>query len=417
MAVASYMSAPKAKPLAATQTRTAAVNAPIRPTGAAGGTGAGGGLTPPPNIVRPQTGAGGVGNQIGNLAPRGPAGGVQGSNQFNPYQDYGGQRQPTQPGNSQLALGGNNQRPANNNFGGQFNPQSQFGAWNPNVPPPPPPTGGNVPNIGGGLNQRFNATDIWEPGNYNTHDAAIPNFLERTLPLAQLQQGQFQYGLDVVEAQRRNNRDYGLQENQNNYQQQLSTRQQQMAEQQQRMMGNHADRDFAQRQRTDQWGNQIANRGLDLQGREINNTGAYQRGINQNQANRNANDLRVGMDQNQANRDVANTYGGAQRYGADQQRIGQMYGADQQLAGERYGADQQLAGNRYMSENQLQGTRYQADQGLAEAGLYSGAQRYGTDAQERMNTALMANNLQTSAMGAFGRSQAPKANWSARSWG
>lgn len=331
------------------------------------------------------------------------------------------------------------------------------GPFNPTFPQPQQPATGNQGTAATtGANQFLdsinNAPDIWNPDTFEHPDNKYNHYLDAVMPLAQFNQNSYQYGMDFNEAQRRYNNDYALQQNQNQFQQQLSTQQQKMAEWQAQQAASQWAQQFGQTQLTDQWANEIARQQLALQGQEIGNTGAYQQGLisnqanlnnfqnqywqgqNANQAQQNANQLRVGLDQNAATRDVANTYAGAQRYGADQQYYGQLYQSDRQLEGDKYQALMNLQGNQY-----------QADRGLDVANVYGGAQKYGADTQltgtkyqsdtERQVAQMQnqflyqqlaqqaqqaemerQNQLAMASMAAYGRSQAPVANWS-RNWG
>jgi hypothetical protein len=89
------------------------------------------------------------------------------------------------------------------------------------------------------------------------------------------------------------------------------------------------------------------------------------------------------MDANNASRDVAGTYAGAQRYGADQQ-----------LAGTLGAAGLYSQGGIKEAELGLQGT-------LGAAGMYSNAQRYGSD-QERLSSDYAAQMGFQGQMGAAG---------------
>jgi hypothetical protein len=383
------------------------------------------GPTGPVNMAQGGTGAGGIGGQggqtydggLGNMTPQQ---GGQGQSQMgwggwgDAYRQanrptYNGQQNPLpqlpqqQPQNPYQPY-----QPQQN-----YNPnQNPYDAnWQPNIQPQQYNMGTPV-NRGDGSQNFWNTLNPWGPDRSNEQMQRI----QQLLPVGQFDQNNFQYSNDFNEAQRRFNLEYGQNQNQNQFQQQLSTRQQNMAERQLGIGSDQWNRQFGHTQNMD-----LQN--LNLSREQMNNI------------------FRQGMDQNQATRDVANIYGGANRYQADQQLQGQRYmsdaqryQADQNLTGNRYQADQQLQGQRYMSDqqlreaglyseaqrfqsqNQLLGTRYEADRGLDVANVYGGAQRYGTDAQERMNTALMANNISVANTQAYGRSAAPQLNW-ARSWG
>lgn len=242
---------------------------------------------------------------------------------------------------------------------------------------------------------------IFNPGSYTDENSQYARYMASALPVAQFGQNNFQYRNDFNEAQRRWEAEFGATQGQNQFQQQLSARQQMSAEEQARLAAAQWNQQFGHTQYMDK-------EGLGLTREQI------------------ANQFRMGMDENQATRDVAGIQAGANRYAADIYSGAQRYGADQSRIADMYGADRGVdVANVYGGAQ-----RYQADQGLAgqlgSANIYSGAQRYGADQelaaakyqwdmQQRINAAMMANNLQVANISAYGRSQAPNTQW-ARSW-
>jgi hypothetical protein len=293
-----------------------------------------------------------------------------------------------------------------------WNPQ-QGQTSRPNAYKPPNPAG-----VGGVESGFFGAggQNFYNPESFVADDSPYAKYINTMLPVATFGQNNFQYRNDFNEAQRRWESEFGATQGNNQFQQGLSARQQQSAEEQARLAQANWGQQFGHTQNMDY-------AGLGLSQQEINNQYA------------------MGMDQNAATRDVANTYAGSNRYQADQGRMADMYGADQQRMGNMYGADRQMQGQLGAADTYARGGMYEADQGLrgqlgsAEMGMrgqlgaadiYGGAQRYGSDQelaaakyqwdmQQRMNQAMMENNLQVANTQAYGRSQAPQTNW-ARSW-
>jgi hypothetical protein len=299
----------------------------------------------------------------------------------------------------------------------QWNPQqsnNQYGGQPslPNTYKPPNPA------TQGGAEKSFFGADpnLFNPDAFKDNDAMTPNYISSVLPVAQFGQNNFQYRNDFNEAQRRWQAEFGATQGQNQFQQGLSARQQMSAEEQARLAQAN-------------WGQQFGHtRYMDIEGLGL-------------QRQQMGNEFTMGMDQNRATRDVANTYAGANRYTADQQRWADMYGSDQQLRGQlgaaQYGMQGQLGaadlysrGGVQEAQLGLQGTLGAANMGLqgqlGSAGMYSQAQRYQADQemaaakyqwdmQMRMNQAMMRNNLQVANTQAYGRSQAPNMQW-ARSW-
>lgn len=330
-------------------------------------------------------------------------------------------------------------------------PSSSSG-WNPQLGAPPsfgPP--GNLAGVGGKEGDFFGGLGdaFGDPNAFNANDNPYAKYIAAALPVAQFGQNNYQWRNEFNEMQRISDRDFGRDIYNDQFQQQFSTRQQQMAE-------------WQAQEATKQWAAQFGHTrdmdwaGLGLSQQEINN--ALTIGMGQNEANRYASELGLqgqlgsaniyaGSQNYQADQQLAGTlgsaniYAGAQNYGADQQRIASMYGADKNLAGTLGSAGIYASSQNYGAELGLQGTlgsagmysdaqRYGAELGLqgtmGSAGLYSGAQKYTADQdlaaakyqwdmQMAMNQAMMANNLQVANIGAYGRSQAPAAQW-ARSW-
>lgn len=316
--------------------------------------------------------------------------------------------------------------------GGNNASQWSLPEWNPTTQATPQFTQGTQAAPGGGSQNYWDSANPWR---INPKDQTAMNYMTQALDVAQFDQNNYIYANDFNEAQRRYDLDYQRGLDQDNWQKTLTQRQQQAAELQAQLAYGLSRDQFGHTQQMD-----LA--GLGLSQQQINNQ------------------FTQGMDQNQASRDVANTYGNAQMYGADQQLAGNRYQADQQLAGQLGSAGMYSDAQRYQAMLGLQGQQYQADRGLdvanvygnaqnygadqqlagqlgsagmysdaqryqallamqgqlGSAGIYSNAQMYGTDAQERMNAALMANNLAVANMQAYGRSQPVQANW-ARNWG
>lgn len=275
-----------------------------------------------------------------------------------------------------------------------MNQSSQPNPGNWSVPSTSTPSYGTgtqatTPNYGAGYD-----TSQYSSANFQDKNEPLSRYIENTLPLATFNQNAYQYGQDFNEAQRRWNAEFGATQTQNQYNMDLQTRQQQMAEWQAQQAASQWNDQFGWQQQTDTWNRDIAQQQL-------------------------ANTYQQGMDQNQASRDVAGTYANAQMYGSNAQLAGTQYSADQYSAAQRYQAQQAALANMYGSDQQLQGT-------LGSAGIYGNAQMYGSDqqlagtqygwnTQAAMNAAQMANNIQTANINAYGRSQAPRAQW-ASAW-
>jgi hypothetical protein len=318
------------------------------------------------------------------------------------YSTMGGPTQPGGPGGAITPGQTGNFNP----MPGGFNPSSNMGSgpvsrgqagqmpnqpggWTPPQLPgwqPQPQQGGNSP-----TNDIFgdffkSDPNLFNPSAYKDNDAMTPNYLSQIKDLVQMQQNAKQWGVESGEALTQGDFNRWLAGDEHGFQKSLSTQQQQMAEWMARTGADQWDKTHDWTKTTDTWTRDLTDKGLN-------------------------NDFTMGMDRNASERygadkqlEGAGLYSGAQKYQADQGRIADMYGSDNQLRGNMYGADRSL-----------QGYQYQADRGLDEAGLYSGAQRYGTDAQERMNAEMMKNNLAVANTQVYGRSMAPNLRW-AKSW-
>jgi hypothetical protein len=303
-----------------------------------------------------------------------------------------------------------------------FNPQyPQYGGQSPSMPPRTPT------NPQGVYGDFLKTPGLFDPNSYNGDEAKLPGYLNQISPLLQMQQNAYQYATDSNQASNQFNATHGLAVNQTGYQQALSSQQQQMAEWIAQAQQGNWQQQFGHTQNMDY-------AGLGLSQQEIDNQ--YAIGMGQNQ---------VGL--HQANQQLAGTLGAANIYNQ-----GNMYQADQQLAGQLgaantyaqggiqealYGMQGQLGAANMGMQGQLGSANIYAQGGVQEAQLglqgqlgaaniYGGAQRYGSDQelaaakyqwdmQQRMNQAMMENNLQVANTQAYGRSQAPQTNW-ARSW-
>lgn len=314
------------------------------------------------------------------------------------------------PNNSGSAAVGNSfNKAANALAGGSLPPSSQASTttgtntnWNlPSFnPTPPQQIQYNPPSSvqrGEGVQNFFDTTKPWNK------DVSLEHFnqINNLLPVAQFDQNNYQWANEFNQAAAQWAAQFGLQQNQTQFQQQLATQQQLAAEQQAALAAAQWQLQFGHTSQLD-WA------GLDLQNQQINNQ------------------FTMGMDQNQATRDVANTYADSNRYQADQQLAGQLGSANIYAGAQRYGADQQLAGQlgsadiyagaqRYGADQQFAGTRYETDAQkwmaqIQNQFLYSQLAQQAQQAQlERENAIRMAN------IAAYGRSQSPQAAW-ARSW-
>lgn len=291
----------------------------------------------------------------------------------------------------------------------------QLPTWNPSTQQPTQAApGAQAPRSG--AQNFYGATDPWSNNTSNDFYNRINNLL----PVAQFDQNNMQYMQDFNESQRRWDAEFGATQGNNAFQQGLATRQQMSAEEQARLAQQNWSTQFGHTQQMD-----LA--GLGLSQQQIDNT------------------LRMGLDQNQATRDVAGIYAGSNQYQADQQLQGQLGSAQMYSDAQRYAAQLGLqeaqgyaAAQRYGAELGLQGQ-------LGSAGMYSNAQMYGADQglagtryqsdteraiaqqqnqflyQQLAQQAQQAqyereNQMRMASMAAYGRSQAPVANWS-RSWG
>ena len=165
--------------------------------------------------------------------------------------------------------------------------------------PPPPPLayggGGGFPNYTAGQTPspyaNYNA-NLFDPNQWKdtTQATQYQQYLDNTLPLAQFQQNQQQYGMDFAEAQRRYNEEMARQQGLDQYQQSTTNRQLTMAEQQaaaaqqqwnqqfQQQQGNDA---FSQNLATAQqaWNQNIQQQQQDLQGRQADIEAQYRAGL------------------------------------------------------------------------------------------------------------------------------------------
>jgi hypothetical protein len=373
------------------------------------------------------------GQSGGNTAYGGGGGGMMQTQQSNPYSGMGGQQQSswakqnqpqmrTQGGGSNLlqSMGitpqmqtqqqnpysgyassamntqGGSDRPRDDVRPGDYVGPAPGGSswslpqWNPTIAPPP--NAPITPATPGGVEKNFFGTQdgssdmmkkLFDPNSYTANDSEWAKYVATTLPVAQFGQNNYTDRRDFTEAQYRDRRDYGTDIWRDTWQMGLSERQQLAAEEQARI---------ATKQFYDQFDH---TKEMDMLG--------Y--GLSKEQI---GNEFTMGMDQNQATRDVANTYAGAQQYGADQQLAGTLGSANIYAGAQNYGAELGLQGQLGSAGMYSGAQRYQADQDLAAA-------KYQWDMQQRMNQAMMANNLQVANISAYGRSQAPNTQW-ARSW-
>lgn len=360
--------------------------------------------------------------------------------------------------------------------------------WNPSSPQQQPLNPGTqAPRSG---SQAF--WDSVGPWRADFDDPNAVNRINTLLPVAQLDQNAMQYQQDFNEAQRRWNQEFGVTQNQNQYQQQLSTRQQMSAEEQARLAAAQWQQQFGHTAEMDRaglglsqqqinnallQGNQqyaLGNRNIDLESQLGNRRIDLESQLGNRNIDLTSQLQNRGYDVEMRGQDisaqnalgVANIYGGAQRYEADQGlRQAGMYSDAQRYAAQlglqeaqgyagaqRYQADQSLReaqgyadAQRFGAQLGLQGQQYQADRGLQEAQGYAGAQMYGADTQfagtryesdiqaqiaAQQNQFLYAqlvqqaqqaelerqNQIAQANIFAYGRSPSPNVNW-ARAWG
>lgn len=103
-------------------------------------------------------------------------------------------------------------------------------------------------------------------------------YLDNTLPLAQLQQNQYQYGADFNEAQRRFNAEMARQQGLDQYQQGLSDRQYNLADWQAQIANSQWQDQFAQTKANDAFSQGLANQQFGLQQNQQNWQQQFQTG-------------------------------------------------------------------------------------------------------------------------------------------
>lgn len=123
-------------------------------------------------------------------------------------------------------------------------------------PDPMPPT---TP-----TNPYSNYGNIFDPATWKDTAQAqqYQTYIDNTLPLAQYQQNQYQYGTDFAEAQRRFNEEMMRQQGNDLFQQNLSTQQMDFAKWQAEQAGNQWNQQFTQQQANDLFSQGLANRQL-----------------------------------------------------------------------------------------------------------------------------------------------------------
>lgn len=325
----------------------------------------------------------------------------------------------------------------------QWNPQPyQQGPLNPP---------GNPSGVGGVEGDFFGgAPDIFNPESYKGDDQWTEKYVATTLPVAQFGQNNYQYRNDFNEAQRRWNLEQGLAQNQNQFQQGLSARQQQTAEEQARIAAQQWGQQFDWTKQTDQWGNELANQSLDIQGQEVANTGNYQQGLISNQAFLNnaqaqnwqgqiSNDrfanqataqYQQGLNMNQANANQATAQyqqgliknqGFANdtdrtnvqnqfNLGSQANSIQQMNVQNQMALGKRTNEIDMMYKSGMISNEQRNLALQELTQQQNNQFLRDQMAQQAQQAQLEREAAMQMNNAQV-----YGRSQAPQMNWS-RAW-
>jgi hypothetical protein len=308
-------------------------------------------------------------------------------------------------------------------------PQQQWSLpqWSPQQPiQTPMQNSGNPAGMAVGESQFYGgAPDMFKKDAYKDDDEFMEKYLATMLPVATYAQNNEQYRNDFNEAQRRWNTEHGQTQQRDQFQQGLSTRQQQSAEEQARIAAGQWNQQMDWTKQTDQWGNQIANRGLDIQGREVDNTGQYQRGLVSNQGMLNQAQQQYWMGQNK-NDQFANQATANYQQGLNQ---------NQQFANKATAQYQQgLIGNQGFANNtdRMLGQQANNIDQQYKRGLISNEQRnmalqeltqqqnnsflYSQMAQQAQQAQLDRENMmRMTSMQTYGRAQAPSANWS-RSW-
>ncbi len=354
---------------------------------------------------KPQPAAKPIGGDFYNPTYGRPPQGVVGSPPTMPN-PYGGSQPPKPPQ-------GGGQTPQWNLK--PFNPQqSQNSYANPPKYTPPMPSTYAPPNPAGqgGVLQGFfggGGQNFFNPESFVADDSPYGKYIQNMLPVAQFGQNAYQWGSELDSANQHWAAEFGANQGNNYFQQQLSTQQQLAAEQQAQLAQGNWQQQFGHTQNMDMIG-------ADQSQQQISNTNAYQQGQNQNDAFANAATAayQQGLITNQSQlNDFQNQYWQGQN-------AANIHASDQQLAGTLGAANIYGGAQIHQANQQLAGT-------LGAANIYGGAQMYGSDQQlkgtqyewdmqRRINEAMMANNLQVANTQAYGRSQAPNTNW-ARAWG
>lgn len=242
-----------------------------------------------------------------------------------------------------------------------------------------------------------NDPNLFNPEAFKDNDAMTPNYLSQMIPLWQMLQNNAQYSQDSQQAASQWGAEFGLQQQGQQFQQNLSTQQQQMAEWMALENANQFAAQFGHTQQMDM-------AGLGLSQQQITNA------------------LNLGLGDQETQQNVANTYAGAQNYGADQQLAGQLGSANTYANAQMYGSDQDLAAAQgyagaqmYGADQQYAGTQYESDAQKAIAAqqnqfLYAQLQQQAQQAELERQNMMRMTSMQT-----YGRSQSPQAAW-ASSW-
>jgi len=163
---------------------------------------------------------------------------------------------------------------AQNRGGGTPDNRNPSMGVDPNMRDPQTPINTNYPlgNQANVSNPYGQYQNMFDPTQWSNEQQATQyqRYLDNTLPLAQLQQNQYQYGADFNEAQRRFNAEMARQQGLDQYQQGLSDRQYNLADWQAQIANSQWQDQFAQTKANDAFSQGLANQQFGLQQNQQN---------------------------------------------------------------------------------------------------------------------------------------------------
>ncbi len=171
---------------------------------------------------------------------------------------------------------------AQNRGGGTTDNRNPSMGVDPNMRDPQTPINTNYPlgNQANVSNPYGQYQNMFDPTQWANEQQATQyqRYLDNTLPLAQLQQNQYQYGADFNEAQRRFNAEMARQQGLDQYQQGLSDRQYNLADWQAQIANSQWQDQFAQTKANDAFSQGLANQQFGLQQNQQNWQQQFQTG-------------------------------------------------------------------------------------------------------------------------------------------